>query len=83
MDGSATARISQAFPRVLTTQRPSRSVDTGARHRRRRRLERASDVFLGAREELHEIEEHLRSTAAFAADHAELETYVWQHGREV
>lgn len=29
------------------------------------------------------IEQHLRSTAAFAADHAELETYVWQHGREV
>jgi hypothetical protein len=43
----------------------------------------ASDAFRGAYEQLHEMEEHLRSDAAFADDHAELETYVREHGREV
>jgi hypothetical protein len=45
--------------------------------------EGAPDVFLGAREQLHEIEEHLRSRAAFVDDHAGLESYVRQQGREV
>jgi hypothetical protein len=43
----------------------------------------APAVFLGAYEQLHEMEEHLRSDAAFAADHAQLERYVRDHGREV
>ena len=43
----------------------------------------ASGAFFGAYEQLHEMEEHLRSVTAFANDHAELETYVRQHGREV
>lgn len=81
MDGSATARVSQAFPRVLTTPKRTRLRNTGVRRRRQR--ERDPDVFLGAREQLHEIEEHLRSSTAFADDHARLETYVRQHGREV
>jgi hypothetical protein len=45
--------------------------------------EGAPDVFLGAREQLHEMEEHLRSRAAFVDDHAGLESYVRQQGREV
>lgn len=43
----------------------------------------APDDFLGAYEELHEMEEHLRSDTAFADDHTELEEYVREHGREV
>jgi hypothetical protein len=43
----------------------------------------APAVFLGAYEQLHEMEEHLRSDAAFADDPAELEKYVRDHGREV
>jgi hypothetical protein len=43
----------------------------------------APDVFFSAREQLHEMEEHLRSDTAFADDHAELEEYVREHGREV
>jgi len=41
------------------------------------------DGFFGAYEQLHEMEEHLRSGTAFADDHAELERYVREHGREV
>jgi len=41
------------------------------------------DGFFGAYEQLHEMEEHLRSDTAFAEDHAELERYVREHGREV
>jgi hypothetical protein len=43
----------------------------------------APDAFLGAYEQLHEMEEHLRSCTAFADDHAKLETYVREQGREV
>jgi hypothetical protein len=39
-------------------------------------------VFLRANEQMHEMEEHLRSNRAFADDHAKLETYVEEHGRE-
>src|SRR5262249_42353015 len=42
-----------------------------------------ADVFFGAYEQLHEMEEHLRSDAAFGDDHAQLETYVSESGREV
>jgi hypothetical protein len=45
--------------------------------------EGAPDAFLGAREQLHEMEVHLRSGAAFVDDHAGLEGYVREHGREV
>jgi hypothetical protein len=48
-----------------------------------RRQMAAPDFFLGAYEQLHEMEEHLRSRAALADDHATLETYVREHGREV
>jgi hypothetical protein len=40
------------------------------------------DVFLHARRQMHEMEERLRSDAALADDHTELETYVGEHGRE-
>jgi hypothetical protein len=40
------------------------------------------DVFLGAKEQMHEMEERLRSKAAFADDHTHLETYVRDDGRE-
>lgn len=40
------------------------------------------DVFLHANEQMHEMEEHLRADTAFADDHAELETYVRERGRE-
>ena len=41
------------------------------------------DVFSGAREQMHAMEEYLRSDAAFASDHAELERYVKDEGREL
>jgi hypothetical protein len=41
------------------------------------------DVFSGAYEQMHAMEEHLRSDAAFASDHAELERYVKEQGREI
>ena len=41
-----------------------------------------SDVFLSAHEQMHEMEEHLCSKAAFADDHTQLETYAREHGRE-
>jgi hypothetical protein len=43
----------------------------------------APDVFAGAYEQMHTMEEHLRSDAAFASDHAELERYVKEQGREI
>jgi hypothetical protein len=43
----------------------------------------APDVFAGAYEQMHAMEEHLRSNAAFASDHAELERYVNEQGREI
>lgn len=76
------ARVSQAFPRILTVPKGSRRQDTGPRLRRPRH-EPEPDVFLGARKQLHQIEERLRSSGAFTEDHAALETYVWQRGREV
>ena len=81
MEGSATARISQAFARVLTTLKRSRRLDTGVRGVLPR--EGDPDVFLSTREQMHEIEEHLRSSAAFSDDHTGLELYVREHGREV
>jgi len=41
------------------------------------------DAFLGAHEQMHEMEEYLRSRTAFADDHAGLEVYVREQGREV
>ena len=41
------------------------------------------DAFLSANEQMHEMEEHLRSETAFADDHAGLETYVQEQGREL
>jgi hypothetical protein len=66
----------------LTTPERPRRLGTGARPRGLPR-EGDPDVFVGARQQLHQIEEHLRSGAAFADDHAGLERYVRQHGREV
>jgi hypothetical protein len=40
------------------------------------------DVFSSAREQVRTMEEHLRSDAAFASDHAQLEGYVREAGRE-
>jgi len=41
------------------------------------------DVFSGAYKQMHAMEEHLRSDAALASDHAELERYVKEQGREI
>jgi hypothetical protein len=41
------------------------------------------DVFSGAYEQMRTMEEHLRSDAAFASDHAELERYVKEQGQEI
>ena len=66
----------------LTTQQKSKRLSTAARPRSPSH-ESDPDGFLRAREQLHEMEEHLRSGAAFADDHAALEKYVREHGREV
>ena len=49
-----------------------------AAHRKRK----ARDGFLHARRQMQEMEEHLRSAVAFADEHAQLETYVREDGRE-
>ena len=41
------------------------------------------NVFSSAREQMHAVEEHLRSDAAFASDLAELERYIKEEGREL
>jgi hypothetical protein len=41
------------------------------------------DVFSSANEQLHVMEEHLRSKASFSGDHVELEAYVKEHVREL
>jgi hypothetical protein len=41
------------------------------------------DVFSGAHEQMRTMEEHLRSDAALASDHAELERYVKEQGHEI